>query len=49
MIRMSSADQEKFVITRRGRREEELEAKAAKEAKAVAKAAAKDPNVMAID
>ncbi|KAG8949863.1 hypothetical protein FRC04_008166 [Tulasnella sp. 424] len=49
MIRVSSADHEKFVITRRGRREEELEAKAAKEAKAVSKAAAKDPNVMAID
>ncbi|KAG9041276.1 hypothetical protein FS837_012475 [Tulasnella sp. UAMH 9824] len=49
MIRVSSADPEKILITRKGKREEELEAKAAKEAKAAAKAASKDSNAMALD
>ncbi|KAG8993845.1 hypothetical protein FRB90_000582 [Tulasnella sp. 427] len=49
MIKVSGSDLEKSVIVRKGRREEELEAKAAREAEAAAKARAKDPNAMTID
>ncbi|KAG8991024.1 hypothetical protein FRB90_001489 [Tulasnella sp. 427] len=49
MIKVSGSEPEKSVVVRKGRREEELESKAAKEAEGAAKARAKDPNAMAID